>query len=143
MKLRLSKTRGRGTLKGYIALFVCMCTRAVHIELVEDYTSAAFIAAFHRFTSRRGHCKHLYNDQSTTFVGADSQLKQLFTESTTEFSSVLNSISNLSTEWHFNPPRWSSFRRSLGGCGQVDETPPAQNHRRTNFDLRCIIHSAL
>ena len=46
VKVRLSKSRGNGTLKGYISIFVCMCTRAVHIELVEDYASEAFIAAF-------------------------------------------------------------------------------------------------
>ena len=74
INVRLSKTRGKGRLKGYIAIFVCMATRAVHIEVVEDYTSEAFIAAFHRFTVRRGFCKELYSDQGTNFVGADAQL---------------------------------------------------------------------
>ena len=35
--VRLTKTRGRVTMKGYIAVFVCMATRAVHVALVEDY----------------------------------------------------------------------------------------------------------
>ena len=35
--LRLSKTRGKGTMKGYIAIFIYMATRAVQIEVVEDY----------------------------------------------------------------------------------------------------------
>ena len=55
--LRLTKIRGKGTMKGYIATFIYMATRAVHIEVVEDYSSEAFIVAFHRFTARRGHCK--------------------------------------------------------------------------------------
>ena len=52
-----------------------MATRAVHIEVVEDYTSEAFIAAFHRFTARRGFCKELFSDQGRNFVGADTLLK--------------------------------------------------------------------
>ena len=47
--LRLTKTRGMGTMKVYIAFFICMATRAAHIK---DYSSEAFIAAFHRFTAR-------------------------------------------------------------------------------------------
>ena len=50
INVRLTKTRGKGTMKVNIAIFICMATRAVHIEVVEDYTSEAFIAAFHRFT---------------------------------------------------------------------------------------------
>ena len=72
ISLRLTKTRGKGTMKGYIAIFICLATRAVHIEAVEDYSSDAFLAAFHRFTSRRGHYRELYSDQGTNFVGADS-----------------------------------------------------------------------
>ena len=92
VKVRLSKSRGKRTFKGYIANFFCMCTRAVQIELVDGYSSEAFIAAFHRFTSWRGQYKHLY------------KLNQLFIDSTAEFGFILNSLSNLGTEWHFNPP---------------------------------------
>ena len=72
ISVRLTKSRGKGTLKGYVCVFVCMATRAAHLELVEDYTSEAFIAAFSRFTARRGQCKYLYSDKGTNFVGADS-----------------------------------------------------------------------
>ena len=39
INLPLTKTRRKGTMKGYIAIFIRMATRAVHIEVVEDYTS--------------------------------------------------------------------------------------------------------
>ena len=58
-RLRLSKSRGKGTMKGYVAIFICLSTRAVHLEAVEDYSTEAFIAAFKRFTARRGHCSFL------------------------------------------------------------------------------------
>lgn len=39
--------------EGYIALFVCLATRAIHLEAVSDMTTAAFLAAFDRFTARK------------------------------------------------------------------------------------------
>ena len=73
-KIRLAETRGRGTQKGYICLFICLSTRAVHLEVVEDYSSNAFIAPISLFTSRKGHCSLLCSDQGTNFVGANKEL---------------------------------------------------------------------
>ncbi|XP_055543438.1 uncharacterized protein LOC129728989 [Wyeomyia smithii] len=38
------RTRGATSSKGYKALFVCFCTRAVHLEAVSDLSTSAFIA---------------------------------------------------------------------------------------------------
>ena len=107
--VRLSKTRGRGTLKGYVAIFVCMVTRAIHLEIVEDYSSEAFINAFHRFTSRRGHCSQLFSDNGTSLVGADRQLRDMFTESSEYYKQNVFSLAKSSTSWHFIPPASPHF----------------------------------
>ncbi|XP_062533828.1 uncharacterized protein LOC134202863 [Armigeres subalbatus] len=39
--------------KYFLAIFVCLVTKAVHLECVGDLTSEAFIAAFKRFIARR------------------------------------------------------------------------------------------
>ncbi|XP_044587821.1 uncharacterized protein LOC123267321 [Cotesia glomerata] len=43
--LKTFQGHGAKTYKGWIAVFVCMFSSAVHLELVTDYTAAAFIAA--------------------------------------------------------------------------------------------------
>ncbi|UYV61943.1 hypothetical protein LAZ67_1007130, partial [Cordylochernes scorpioides] len=78
VNLRMSKGRGRKTEKGYICLFVCFVTRAVHLELVTDASTLTFMSAFKRFVARRGHCTRLYSDQGTNFVGAARQLRSCF-----------------------------------------------------------------
>lgn len=57
--------------KAYIALFTCAVTRAVHLELVSDLSTDAFLLAFKRFISRRGVC-------SVTFKKAEKDLKFLW-----------------------------------------------------------------
>ena len=77
-QIRMAKGRGNRAFKGYIALFVCFATRAIHLELVSDMTSASFICAFRRFVGRRGICANLYSDNGTNFQGADKELRGMF-----------------------------------------------------------------
>ncbi|XP_070519714.1 uncharacterized protein [Cardiocondyla obscurior] len=106
--MRTSKGRGQKAYKGFIAIFVCFSTRAVHIEAVSDYTTEAFLAAFRRFTSRRGLCAHLYSDRGTNFVEADAQLRN-FIKQITHNSLIKNSLTNKEVYWHFNLPSEPHF----------------------------------
>lgn len=53
--------------KNYITLFTCTVTRAIHVELVSDMTSATYLLAFQRLTSRRRDPIMLYSDNGQTF----------------------------------------------------------------------------
>ncbi|KAL0853130.1 hypothetical protein ABMA27_012894 [Loxostege sticticalis] len=64
--------------KGYIAVFVCFSTKALHIELVSDLTTAAFLACLQRFIARRGLPSYIYCDNAKTFKGASNKLKELY-----------------------------------------------------------------
>lgn len=97
------------TYKSYVALFVCFSTSVVHLELVTDYTTDAFIAAFKRFTSRRGICATLTSDCGTNFQGADAELRRFFDASTQESKQLANLLASDGTQWTFNPPSAPHF----------------------------------
>ena len=75
--IRLGSTRSKQTTKGYVAIFVCFVTKAVHIEVVTSLTTEAFIAALRRFVARRGRPRIIYSDNGTNFQGASNQLQEV------------------------------------------------------------------
>ncbi|XP_052254912.1 uncharacterized protein LOC127860679 [Dreissena polymorpha] len=56
--------------KRWAIIFVCLVTRASHIEVIEDMSSSDFINALRRFISVRGPVKEFRSDRGTNFVGA-------------------------------------------------------------------------
>lgn len=77
-KLILS-TRSKADLpeiKGYISVFVCLVTRAVHLEPVMDMSAEAFLRALQRFWARRGLPEKMFSDHGTNFIGADNILQK-------------------------------------------------------------------
>ncbi|XP_051167795.1 uncharacterized protein LOC127285701 [Leptopilina boulardi] len=104
-----SKARGIRATKGYICLFVCRCTRAIHLELVSDLGTQSFLAAFKRFISLRGECTKVFSDNARNFVGAERELKVLFIGTLKIFPQVAESLANLGTTWSFIPPHSPHF----------------------------------
>lgn len=107
--VKSNKGRGIKTTKGYIAVFVCMATKAVHLELVSDLSTSAFIAALRRMAARRGAPRHLWSDNGTNFIGANNVIQKEFTELKSIVNDeFLSEISMMEIEWHFNAPSWPS-----------------------------------
>lgn len=99
---RLRKAR---EYKSYVAVFVCFVVKAVHIEVVSDLSTPAFLAALDWFVARRGLPTDIYSDCGTNFVGANAQLRRLFND----LSVRDQLITSLNCRWHFNPPSASHF----------------------------------
>lgn len=108
--LKSWKGKNARTYKAYICLFVCEATSTIHLELVTDYGSDAFIAAYKRFTARRGICVTLRSDCGTNLKGADSELRKLFSSCSKEFEHLASILANDGTQWLFNPPAAPHFR---------------------------------
>ncbi|XP_067623897.1 uncharacterized protein [Eurosta solidaginis] len=102
IQVRPDRRKGNVVIKGYIAVFVCMVSKAVHLEFVSDLSTKAFIMAFIRFTSRYGHCLHLWSDNGTNFVGAERELSRML--QTWQNSDLFDQLSMRQTEWHFITP---------------------------------------
>ncbi|GFX91739.1 integrase catalytic domain-containing protein [Trichonephila clavipes] len=100
-------TRKANNFKSYICLFICMCTKAVHLELVSSLSAAAFLLALRRFVSRRGYPSDIYSDNGTNFIVALVYLKDLF--QLLHNSNVQDYSSSKNIQWHFIPPYALNF----------------------------------
>lgn len=106
--IRMAPGRGHKAHKAYIVLFICTTVKAVHIELVSDYTSATFLAAYQRFISRRGLPCAMYSDNGTTFQGADREMTDAYSRAVRD-PNLLNQLAVDEVTWHFIPPSAPHF----------------------------------
>lgn len=105
------KGRGAKHIKAYIAVFVCQCVKAVHLEVVSDLSSDAFLAALKRFVSRRGLPHKITSDNGTNFIGAKRKLTEDQQElmSALKHSGVQDYAIQTGIEWNFTPPSAPHF----------------------------------
>ena len=71
-------TRAHILEKSYICVFICMATKAVHLEVVRNLSAEGFLVALHCFVARRGCTEMLATDNGTNFRGAQKELKDLY-----------------------------------------------------------------
>lgn len=77
-QIKLNENRNASTTKGYIALFICLTTKAVHFEVVGDLSLAEYVMAFENFISRRGIPSTMYTDNGTNLVGGEREIQTLY-----------------------------------------------------------------
>ncbi|KAF0729511.1 Integrase catalytic domain-containing protein, partial [Aphis craccivora] len=109
--IKTSMRRNAPLVKGYVCIFVCFSTKAVHIELVGELSTAAFINALNRFFDRRGRSTTIFTDNATNFVGANRKMKEwsdLF-NSEQHKKKVQEALTDVGVQWRFIPPRSPHF----------------------------------
>lgn len=109
--IRDSKRRNAKVSKAYMAIFVCFVTKAVHLELVSDLTTEAFLNSLKRFMARRGKVSHIYSDNATNFTGAAKELQELnkiFKDEHHEHD-LKRFLAAEQVTWHFIPPNAPNF----------------------------------
>ncbi|XP_075162851.1 uncharacterized protein LOC142235484 [Haematobia irritans] len=104
-EIKSSFLRKAPTLKAYVCVFVCFSTKATHLELCSDLSSAAFEAAFARFVGRRGLPHKVMSDNGRNFLGTSRTLSREFARF---HKCISNDISQKYVshgfEWCFIPP---------------------------------------
>lgn len=94
--------RSKVILKSYLALFVCFSTKAVHLEVVSDLSTQAFLACLRRFIARRSKPSKIFCDNATNFKGCKNLLDQQLLIYKSD--SIQNYSAEEGIEWHFIPP---------------------------------------
>ena len=69
---------GKNIRKVYICLFTCCSTRNIHLEIVPDMTTEAFLRAFRRFCAAYSVPCLIYCDNAKTFKSSETELNRLY-----------------------------------------------------------------
>ena len=91
---------GRATHKIWAAIFTCLKTRSVHVEIVHNMSADALINAITRFSARRPGSHHFISDRGTNLTSADKILKK---ELEAHNSSVAPDLQKRGIKWDFIP----------------------------------------
>ena len=95
---------GKVKTKRYLCLFICLWTRAVHLEMAYSLDTALFINAFTRMETPI----YVISDNGTNFVGAEREMRELvqalnhekIVQETTKYQPI---------DWKFIPPSAPHF----------------------------------
>lgn len=128
---------GRRREKRWGALFTCLTSRAVHIELVASLSTDSAIMALRRMAARRGWPRVMYSDNGTNFRGADQELRAAYEEwlPALKDEGLLHRM-----EWRFIPPGapnqggvWERMVRSVKAAlsATLREKAPAEEVLQT------------
>lgn len=113
---RCSKEPKAPMMKAWIVIFVCLVTRAVHLDVVVGLTIEEFLAVFERFTMRKGRCIELLSDNGTTFVGSDKELAKTLQHWSKQLPE--HNLAKFGTTWNFQTPaspfRGGIFEKAVG-----------------------------
>ncbi|XP_061915788.1 uncharacterized protein LOC133658143 [Entelurus aequoreus] len=97
---------GRRTEKRWGIIYKCMTTRSVHLELLENLDTDAFLLSLRRFISRRGKPFELLMDNGTNFVGGERELREAVASMEPQ---LREQLAEHQISFRFNPPSAPHF----------------------------------
>lgn len=127
-------------------MFTCFCSRAIHIELLEDLSTDTFINALRCFIAIRGAIRQIRCDQGTNFVGAKNEFKTALSELDTQRLSTY--LSQKQCDFVMNAPHSSHaggvWERQIRTVRSVLNTTLSLAHGRLNeASLRTLFYEAM
>ena len=129
ISMKRGNPRRPSIIKGYLAIFVCLATKAVHIEVVSDQSTETLVAALKRFISLKGLPTDIYSDNGTNFVGARNELHELYLllNLPRTQAAIQSCLMKRKITWHHIPKRAPHF----GGLWEAVVKSTKYHLRRT------------
>ena len=134
------RTRGgAANSKRWAALFTCLVTRAVHIEVIEKKSASSFINALRRFIALRGKVDIIRSDRGTNFLGSVNPLQ--INAINVEDGLVKDFLYNSRTTLIFKPPHSSH----MGGVWErmIGTTRRILDSMLLKYGSRTLTHEVL
>ena len=101
----LNVKKGRAVVKRWGAIFTCLNSRALHLEIASSLEADCFINVLRRFVNRRGSPKVIYSDNGTNFVGAEREIREAIEGWNQD--QIRNQLLQKGCQWVFQPPKAS------------------------------------
>ena len=84
----------------HVCLYTCCVTRAVHLDIVPNLTTEAFLRSFRRFSARRGFPCRMISDNGKTFKSASKVISTMLKDPVLQ-----NFFAEIHLKWVFNLER--------------------------------------
>jgi hypothetical protein len=88
--------------KAWGMVFSCLSSRACHLEVLSEWTTECFLAAFNRMIARRGCPSFVLSDHALQFKLADKLLRSIYKN--VDFSVVAAAGAKKGIQWAFSTP---------------------------------------
>ena len=99
---------GRGTIKRWGALFTCLVTRAVYVDVAASLSADDFLLVFRRFVGMYRKPAQIFSDNGTCFVGAERMLREEV-ERLKGSDRLAEEMRTLGVRWVFQPVQTPHF----------------------------------
>ena len=126
--------------KGYICIFTCATSRAVHLELCEDMSTGSFLRALERMINRKGCPTVIYSDNAKTFKASCKILKGLF-DSKQKKNQIEQKLVENEIEWKFiteRAPWQGGFYERMVQSVKIPLRKILKNTRMNNVECSCV-----
>ena len=137
-----SSKRKSSLFKSYVCVFVCLSTKAIHLEMVSQLTSSAFLAALDRFVARRGLCSQIFSDNGTNFVAGNKELIDVCHFLKKSSCEIERYLATKQIRWKFNPaaaPHFTGLAEAAVKSFKHHLIRTIRNHTLTQEEFLTVI----
>ncbi|CAB0030756.1 unnamed protein product [Trichogramma brassicae] len=107
--VRQGRGKGIPTSKAWVAVFVCLVTKAIHLELVGNLKTDSLLGALTRFVGRRRRPREMWSDNATNFHRADFEIRAAMKSEQIRWPRLADYLAEEGIEWKFIPPSAPHF----------------------------------